>query len=261
MRAFVTLLILSLFSRLVDAANHSFKLAPRSNLSGSDLGGCTNTKYFPGNIFSGGYWSYDYVDCSSYDAYDNIIQIYASPRPLNWNFTLSSISIQNTGSCASFDYSVVNTFISPITQCQGTLAPGQSTSCSALTSPGVVGVSYQDSITMDINIHNKAWTCGAQGTVQVSQTCVSGSPAGVDLCSGGEFYGYLAGNSANTNLLTYVTGGCVLNQNPAIGMPSVSCDGGNAYCCPNGAVPSAVNICGSGDGSNDSPCFDCTGRC
>lgn len=176
-------------------------------------------------------------------------------RSLGASFQLTTAVISNTGTCASFSYKATGQQDVCNDQwigCSGTLSPGQSVRCNFPTVPGTIGACPNGDFTVDLNIHNTAWTCEASGDVHVNQLCISGNQAaGADLCSNGTFYAYLD----STGLPNYVTGGCVPN------FLSGNCAGGSDFCCPNGNTPSTSTSCGSGDGTTDSPCVDCTGGC
>ena len=209
---------------IATAAAHTFRLAPRpvndsvppepAHVPGSRLG-CGGTIYWPGTIFENGVWSYQDYDCSDYWAYDFIVNVTAQPNNFRWNqvsslFQLSNATIANTGSCAGFDYTV--TVTNPMlndhgTICSGTLEPGDpAVTCTIMTVPGQY--SYLDYYFIDFNIHNRNWVCGAEGNVQIVQACQAGGPAGADLCSNGNFYGFIDA-AAPQPILNYVTGGCV----------------------------------------------------
>lgn len=259
-----------LASTALVAAAHNFKLAPLSNASDphmaekarGGLRGCGQTVYWPGTTFQNGVWSYADFDCTDYWAYDYVVNVTARPQGLGYNpatgFAQSTVTISNTGSCAGFDYTV--TIISTIlndkaTVCNGVLEAGDNpVQCNIVTVPGQwfgvnVGFYY-----VDINIHNRNWVCSAEGNIQIGQGCTGGGDAGADLCSSGTIYGFLDTNLSPA-ILGYATGGCISSL-----ASSTGCNG-NGYCCPDGQQPGAVTSCGSGDGSYDSPCYNCTGGC
>jgi len=239
-----------------------FTLAPRSNTSSEPSLGCGVTVNWPGSQFADSQWTYAPYDCSEYWTYTYTVNVTARPSRFYWNevaqgFQVSSVTISNTGWLAGFDYNV--TAYWPIVNdawlsCSGMLKVGDpSVTCQLPTVPGILeeALGYY---TASVEIHNRNWVSSAEGSIAVTQLCTDGTPAGADLCSNGTFYGFLATQSSPP-LLGYVTGGCVSGM-----APGANC-GAASFCCPDGAWPANTTSCGSGDGTTDSPCYDCTGGC
>lgn len=244
------------------AAPGSFTLAPRSNATTEPSLGCGVAVNWPGSSFAGNEWTYAQYDCKDYWTYQYTINVTAQPSgfaldAVSAGFRQSSVTLWNTGTCAGFDYKV--TMECPLMglsalSCNGTLEPNgpSRADCNMPTVPNQWVCPWD--YTAVIQIHNRNWVCAAEGTISVYQTCNNGAPAGADLCSNGTFYGFLD-TASPTPLLGYVTGGCVSDM-----APGARC-GGATFCCPNGQYPYSTTSCGTGDGTYNTTCYDCTGGC
>lgn len=246
----------------VDAktAPGSFSLAPRSNTS--SVGGCGITVNWPGSRFANNRWEYAPYDCKDYWTYEYTVNVTAQPSgfgryAVSSGFQQSFVTLMNeVQSHAGFDYKV--TLECPLIgisalSCNGTLLPGAKFTCQLATVPNQWSACAYDYAAV-IQIHNRNWVYSAESSIDVRQPCTNDAFTGADLCSNGAFYGFLDTVSP-TPLLGYVTGGCVSDL-----APGANC-GGAAFCCPNGAQPTNVTSCGTGDGTYSSPCYDCTGGC
>jgi len=210
-------------------------------------------------MFDNNQWQYLPYECNEFWSYSYVVNVTAAPIALDlaYQFQVSNVTLSNSGWCAGFDYAVTVANIilnDQWTSCTGTIEPNDPpVTCQVFTVPRQFLYSSTYYLAT-ITITNRDWVCDAAGNIAITQVCNDGSPAGADLCTGGQTYGYYATQSSPA-LLGYVTGGCVSSL-----APNANC-GAASFCCPDGTFPSSTTSCGNGDGSFNSPCFNCTGFC
>ena len=110
-------------------------------------------------------------------------------------------------------------------------------------------------VTMECPQHGSSQvTCsGTLNPGDPSVDCQVGTVAGM-FCDV-DYVSVIAIRNPDWFAMGYVTGGCVSNL-----APGTKC-GSASFCCHPTAWPANTTSCGSGDGTTDSPCYDCTGGC